>query len=46
LAKAYHRKDNDTKAVAMLEALLKLPDVTSDDAKIRKEAQNLLEDYK
>jgi tetratricopeptide (TPR) repeat protein len=46
LAKSYHRKDNDKKAIENLEALLKLPDVISDDATIRREAQNLLKDYK
>jgi tetratricopeptide (TPR) repeat protein len=46
LAKAYRRKDKDKKAVEYLEALLKLPDVTSDDATIRREAQKLLKEYK
>lgn len=46
LAKSYHRKEKDAKAIELLEALLKLPDATSDDAKIRREAQELLKDYK
>jgi tetratricopeptide (TPR) repeat protein len=46
LAKAYHRKDKDAKAVEYLEAMLKLPDLTSDDATIRQEAQKLLKEYK
>jgi tetratricopeptide (TPR) repeat protein len=46
LAKAYHRKDKNAKAIEYLEALLKLPDLTSDDATIRREAQKLLKDYK
>lgn len=46
LAKSYNRKDKDAKAVEYLEALLKLPDVTSDDPTIRKEAQKLLKEYK
>lgn len=46
LAKSYHRKDKDAKAIEHLEALLKLPDLTSDDATIRREAQKLLKEYK
>ena len=46
LAKSYNRKDKDAKAIEYLEALLKLPDVTSDDPTIRKEAQKLLKEYK
>jgi tetratricopeptide (TPR) repeat protein len=46
LAKSYNRKDKDARAVEYLEALLKLPDVTSDDPTIRKEAQKLLKEYK
>jgi tetratricopeptide (TPR) repeat protein len=46
LAKAYHRKDKDARAVEYLEALLKLPDATSDDPTIRREAQKLLREYK
>lgn len=46
LAKAYHRKDKNAKAVEYLEALLKLPDLTSDDATVRREAQKLLKEYK
>ncbi len=46
LARAYHRKDKDAEAVKMLEALLRLPDASSDDATIRKEAQKLLKEYK
>lgn len=46
LAKSYNRQDKVTKAIEYLEALLKLPDVTSDDATIRKEAQKLLKEYK
>jgi tetratricopeptide (TPR) repeat protein len=46
LAKSYHRKDKDAKAIEQLEALLKLPDITSDDATIRREAQKLLKEYK
>lgn len=46
LAKSYNRKDKVKKAIEYLEALLKLPDVTSDDVTIRKEAQKLLKEYK
>jgi tetratricopeptide (TPR) repeat protein len=46
LAKSYHRKDKDARAIENLETMLKLPDVTSDDATIRREAQKLLREYK
>jgi len=46
LARSYHRDDKDKKAIEMLEALLKLPDASSDDATIRREAQKLLQEYK
>ena len=46
LAKAYHRKDKDKQAIALLETMLKLPDVTLDDALIKKQGRELLEDLK
>ncbi|HEU4607395.1 MAG TPA: hypothetical protein VFS31_04745 [Chitinophagaceae bacterium] len=46
LAKSYHRKDNDAKAIEYLKTLLKLPNLHSDDATIKKQAQKLLQQYK
>ena len=46
LAKAYHRKDNDKQAIVLLEYMLKLPDKEADDAVVKKEAKELLEDLK
>jgi tetratricopeptide (TPR) repeat protein len=46
LAKAYHRKDNDKKAVELLETMLKLPNKIAEDANIKAKGKKLLEDYK
>jgi tetratricopeptide (TPR) repeat protein len=46
LAKAYHRKDNDKKAVELLEAMMKLPNTFTDDASIKVKGKKLLEEYK
>jgi tetratricopeptide (TPR) repeat protein len=46
LAKAYHRKDNDKKAVELLETMLKLPNKIAEDANIKVKGKQLLEDYK
>ena len=46
LAKAYRRKDNDKKAIALLEYMLQLPNSEADDADIKKQGKELLEDLK
>ena len=46
LAKAYHRKDNDKKAVELLETMLKMPNKIAEDANIKAKGKKLLEDYK
>ena len=46
LAKAYHRKNNDKKAVELLEAMLKLPNKIAEDANIKVKGKQLLDDYK
>ena len=45
MAKVYHRQDNDKKAIELLQAMLKLPDTTSNDAGVKKEGKELLEDW-
>ena len=42
LAKAYKRKSNNPKAIALLQAVLKMPSVISDDAQVKSEAAKLL----
>ena len=42
LAKAYHRNDEDEKAIALLKNLPTIPARTEDDARIRKEGAELL----
>jgi len=46
LAKAYHRKDNDKKAVELLETMLKMPNKMGEDANIKAKGKKLLEEYK
>jgi len=46
LAKAYHRKDNDKKAVELLETMLKMPNKMAEDVNIKAKGKKLLEDYK
>jgi tetratricopeptide (TPR) repeat protein len=46
LAKAWHRKDNDKKAVELLETMLKMPNKIADDANIKVKGKKLLEEYK
>jgi len=43
LAKAYHRNDQDDKAIALLKALPSIPDKTEDDKRIKEEGKKLLE---
>ncbi len=45
LAKAYHRNDDDTKAIATLNAMLQLPNYTEDDPSIKETAKKLLKDW-
>jgi tetratricopeptide (TPR) repeat protein len=46
MAKVYHSKDDDKKAVELLEAMMKLPNSTSNDAPAKKEGKGLIEDWK
>ncbi len=46
LAKAYHRKENDKQAIALLEYMLKLPEVSTDDASIKSQGRQLLKELK
>jgi tetratricopeptide (TPR) repeat protein len=46
LARAYHRKDNDKKAVELLEIMMKLPNKIGDDANIKKKGKRLIEEWK
>ncbi|AEV97291.1 hypothetical protein A4D02_17020 [Niastella koreensis] len=46
LAKSYHRKDNDKKAVELLDTMLKMPVKMSEDNNIKAKGKKLLEDYK
>ena len=46
LAKAYHRKDNNKQAIALLEAMMKLPDTTADDASIKAQGRQLLKEWR
>lgn len=43
LAKAYHRNDEDAKAIELLKALPAIPSRTEDDARIKAEGKKLLE---
>lgn len=43
LAKAYHRNDEDAKAIELLKALPTIPAKTEDDARIKAEGKKLLE---
>lgn len=46
LAKSWHRKGNDKKAVELLEAMLKMPNKIAEDANIKAKGKKLLEEYK
>jgi tetratricopeptide (TPR) repeat protein len=43
LAKAYHRNDEDAKAIALLKSLPNIPPRTEDDTRIREEGKKLLQ---
>ena len=44
LARAYHKKDQDSKSIAMLKKVLSMPNQSADDQRVHKEAKELLED--
>lgn len=44
LAKAYRRKDNNKKAIELLEAMQRLPNKIADDAHIKKKGRKLMEE--
>lgn len=46
LAKAYDRKDNEKKAIELLNTMLKLPPTSSNDATIKTEGRKMLEELK
>jgi tetratricopeptide (TPR) repeat protein len=46
LAKAYHRKDNNKRAVELLETMMKLPNTFTDDASIKLKGKKFLEEWK
>ena len=46
LAKCYHRKDDDKKAIEHLNYLLTLPNIMVDDPTVKEEARQLLKDWK
>jgi tetratricopeptide (TPR) repeat protein len=46
LARSYERKDNDKKAIELLETMLKMPNKIADDAYIKTKAKKLLDDLK
>ncbi len=46
LAKAWHRKDNNKKAIELLEAMMKMPNRSVDDPTVKEEGKKLLENYK
>jgi tetratricopeptide (TPR) repeat protein len=46
LARGWHRKNNNKRAIEMLEAMLKLPNKIADDANIKKKGKKLLEEWK
>ena len=46
LAKSYHRKDNNKKAIEYLEAMQKLPNKIADDANIKKRGKKFMEEWK
>ena len=45
LAKAYHKNDNDTKAISLLNYLLSIKNQTEDDPRIKAEAQKLIKNW-
>ena len=44
LARAYHKKDQDSKSLAMLKTVLAMPNHSADDQRVHKEAKELLEE--
>jgi tetratricopeptide (TPR) repeat protein len=44
LARAYHKKDQDQKSLAMLKTVLAMPNHSADDQRVHKEARELLEE--
>lgn len=46
LAKAWHRKSNDKKAVELIETMLKMPNKIAEDANIKVKGKKLLDEYK
>jgi hypothetical protein len=44
LARAYHKKEQDQKSLAMLKTVLAMPNHSADDQRVHKEAKELLED--
>jgi len=45
MAKVYYKMKNKTKAIEMLKQAIKLPDATSEDALVKKEAAALLKEW-
>ena len=45
LAKAYHKNDDDIKAISLLNYLLSIKNQTEDDPRIKAEAQKLIKDW-
>jgi tetratricopeptide (TPR) repeat protein len=45
MAKVYYKQKNKTKAIELLRQAIKLPDTTSEDALVKKEAGELLKDW-
>jgi hypothetical protein len=46
LAKAYHRNNQDDKAIALLNEMLLLPNHTEDDPAIKEKGKKLINDWK
>lgn len=46
LGRCWHRKDNNKKAIELLEAMMKLPNKMGDDANIKKKGKKLIEEWK
>jgi tetratricopeptide (TPR) repeat protein len=46
MAKVYYSKDNDKKAIELLQTMMKLSNTTSNDAGAKQEGKELLEDWK
>ncbi|MBS1567769.1 MAG: hypothetical protein JST39_25520 [Bacteroidetes bacterium] len=45
LARAYHRNDQDAKAIELLNKVMAMPNKLQDDARVREEAKQLLKKY-